>query len=464
MSKKKLAFLIGTPAIIIALYGIVQVTSNMAPSTLPSDYQQLSKVSYEILDNKCAACHIDTTPAPFYASFPIISGMIKDHIDNGLAHWNITGNSPENPLSMSQLNKLDSVLKYNSMPIAVYSTFHWSSNLSSSERQLLTTWVNESRMNDLAKWHIKQFGDLYIQPLPTSIPTDAAKVALGDALYHDKRLSKDNSISCASCHSLEKGGTDNEPFSPGVGGQLGGVNAPTTFNAVFNIHQFWDGRAGDLQAQAGGPPLNPVEMASADWKEIISKLEKDADFTAKFVAVYPEGYSEKTICDAIAEYEKTLITPNSRFDQFLKGNKDALSALETKGYELFIEKNCALCHSGPSMGGQSYESINLKADYFSKREAPLSDGDNGRYSVTQKPSDKHKFKVPTLRNVELTAPYYHDASKPSLEKAIESMLVQTVGDRSVSPEEVKAITAFLKTLTGELHGKPLSPSVTTKAE
>ena len=284
---------------------------------------------------------------------------------------------------------------------------------------------------------------------------DIRKVALGEMLYNDPRLSSDNTVSCASCHNLQTGGVDNKAYSEGVGKQLGGVNAPTVFNAVYNFVQFWDGRAADLAEQAGGPPLNPVEMASASWDEIIGKLKADKIFTNAFTAVYPEGYSGETITDAIAEYEKTLLTPDSRFDLYLKGDSTALSAEELHGYELFKENRCATCHVGPTLGGQSYELMGLYGDYFADRGTEMTEEDNGRHKQTKTDYDLHRFKVPGLRNVALTAPYYHDGTRQTLDEAVSDMAKYQVG-KTLPESDVNDLTAFLETLTGKLNGLPLT--------
>lgn len=273
-------------------------------------------------------------------------------------------------------------------------------------------------------------------------------MALGSRLFHDPRLSGDNSISCASCHLLNKGGVDNLATSTGVDGQKGGINAPTVFNAVFNVEQFWDGRAVDLQQQAGGPPLNPVEMASTSWEDIIAKLQQDPQLTQDFAQVYPQGYSEDTITDAIAEFEKTLTTPNSPFDHYLKGETQALTTSQQKGLALFQQNKCDTCHVGKNIGGQSYEFLGLKSDYFADRQKEQTTDDLGRFNVTNDPRDMHRFKTPSLRNIALTAPYFHDAQAKDLHQAVELMLKYQVGTQ-LPEQDINDIVAFLESLTGE---------------
>lgn len=294
-----------------------------------------------------------------------------------------------------------------------------------------------------------------IRPIADSISVDVRKVVLGNLLYHDTRLSADNTVSCASCHGLDTGGVDNKQYSEGVGGQLGGVNAPTVYNAAYNFVQFWDGRAGTLAEQAAGPPLNPVEMACESFDQIISKLTEDKNFVVAFNEVYPDGLNEKNITNAIQEFEKTLLTPNSRFDRYLKGQKDAITADEIAGYDLFKKYDCATCHVGEILGGQSYELIGVQHDYFADRQAEMTEEDNGRFKQTKAERDRHRFKVPGLRNIELTAPYFHDGSMATMDDAVRAMAKYQLGIDLPQPE-VDKIVAFLRTLTGEYKGKLLT--------
>ena len=301
----------------------------------------------------------------------------------------------------------------------------------------------------------KEWANETVRPIQDSVPVDIRKVILGEMLYNDTRLSADNTISCASCHGLNTGGVDNKAFSEGVGGQFGGVNAPTVFNAYYNFVQFWDGRAATLADQAAGPPVNPVEMACNSFDEICDKLKADESFNKAFTEVYADGINQANITNAIQEFEKTLLTPNSRFDKYLKGDKTAMNADEVAGYELFKKYNCATCHVGENMGGQSYELMGIKQDYFADRGTELTNEDNGRYKETKDERDRHRFKVPGLRNIALTAPYYHDATQATLEDAVVSMARYEVGEE-LSQQEVQKIVAFLKTLTGEYKGKLLT--------
>jgi cytochrome c peroxidase len=274
-------------------------------------------------------------------------------------------------------------------------------------------------------------------------------------LYRDTRLSVDNTVSCASCHDFSTAGVDNKQYSEGVQGQKGGVNAPTTFNALYNFVQFWDGRAETLADQAAGPPLNPVEMASQSFDEIIAKLSADKALTKEFLEVYPDGWSQENITNAIEEFERTLITPNSPFDKYLRGDNAAITAEAKRGYELFKEYNCATCHVGVNLGGESYELMGLREHYFAARDMEMTEEDNGRFKQTQQERDRHRFKVPGLRNVALTWPYYHDGTRATLEEAVRDMGRYQSGVM-LTDAETSDIVAFLNSLTGEYQGKPLT--------
>lgn len=288
-------------------------------------------------------------------------------------------------------------------------------------------------------------------PLPPVPDLPADKVALGKRLFFDPRLSRNDRISCATCHQLDSGGSDRLPVSVGIDGRKGGVNAPTVFNSSLNFVQFWDGRAASLEEQAAGPVHNPLEMAS-NWAEVIPKLSRDESYRQDFGRVYKQGMTGETIVDAIAAYERTLLTPNSRFDRFLQGDKAALDPLEQAGYRRFIDYGCASCHQGAGVGGNMFQRFGVMDSYL--KDSAGRQADLGRFNVSGLDKDKNVFKVPSLRNVEVTPPYFHDGSAQSLEEAVIIMGRYQLG-REFSSEDVKALTAFLKTLTGEWEGKRL---------
>lgn len=297
---------------------------------------------------------------------------------------------------------------------------------------------------------IEYFDDSYssIRPLQQSLNLDPKRVALGKILFHDTRLSKDNSISCASCHSLEKGGTDNLARSVGINGAIGNINTPTVLNSGLNFVQFWDGRAATLEEQATGPIHNKAEMGS-NWQEIINKLSNDGQFTRKFKKAYKDGLTSENIQDAIASYERALVTPNSPFDKFLLGDESAIKDEAIEGYYLFKDYGCDSCHQGMNIGGNMYQRLGVMDDYFRDR-GNVTNEDYGRFNVTGHESDRYKFKVPSLRNVALTAPYFHDGTAATLDDAVKVMMNYQIG---VIPDKkhVEFLVAFLESLTGELE-------------
>jgi cytochrome c peroxidase len=299
-----------------------------------------------------------------------------------------------------------------------------------------------------ARTEIVAFGGDALVPLPSPPALSADKVALGLALFKDVRLSRDNSLSCASCHDLKGAGHDGRTVSLGVDGAQGSVNAPTVFNASLNIAQFWDGRAATLEDQASGPVHNPVEMATS-WPEVIAKLGADAAFRRDFLRVYPGGISPGNIVDAIATFERSLLTENSPFDRYLRGESNAIGERAKLGYRYFRELGCISCHQGVNVGGNMFQRFGVMADYFADRAKlrPVGAADLGRFNVTGREEDRHVFKVPSLRNVALTAPYFHDGSVGSIEEAVAIMGRYQLG-RELSKDEVLALVAFLQTLTG----------------
>lgn len=281
-----------------------------------------------------------------------------------------------------------------------------------------------------------------IQPIKAAKIKNPALVELGKKLYFDPRLSKSGFISCNSCHNLSMGGTDNIKTSIGHNWHEGPINAPTVLNSSMNVAQFWDGRAADLKAQAGGPIANPGEMGFTH-ELAVGVLQSIPAYVAEFKTVF--GSDKVTIDDvtkAIAAFEETLVTPNSRFDKWLKGNKKALNADELAGYQLFKESGCVACHNGPAVGGNSYQKMGVVEPYKTTNMA------EGRSAVTGNDADRFNFKVPTLRNVELTYPYFHDGEAATLKEAVNTMGRIQLG-KKFTDEENSKIVAFLKTLTGD---------------
>jgi cytochrome c peroxidase len=299
---------------------------------------------------------------------------------------------------------------------------------------------------------MKQAQGLF-QPIPLEPPavkgvtSTPAMVELGKDIYFDPRLSQSHNISCNTCHQIGLGGVDMLPTSIGHHWQKGGRNAPTVLDAVFNIAQFWDGRASDLMAQAGGPIQNPIEMGITH-EHALEMLKGIPGYAKLFEAAYPTDKDPITmpnVVTAIAAFEATLITPNSPFDKFLRGDANALSAEQKEGLKLFIDSGCAGCHSGINVGGQMYAP-------FGVVQRPGADvlppNDKGRFSVTKTASDEYVFRVPPLRNIELTAPYFHSGQVWDLNQAVGIMATDQLG-KSLNDEQVAKIVAFLKSLTGD---------------
>ncbi len=403
-----------------------------------------------ILKTKCGDCHSYGTKFPWYADFPIARDLIQHDIDEGRRYFNMEteiflkrdkNGLRIDEIPVSTLNRIENVVHDGSMPPIQYLFMHWDHALTAKDKQVLLAWIRNLR------------GDI-VSPLPNpeTLELDVNKVVLGDKLFHDPRLSANDTVSCSSCHDLAKGGTDQSQFSTGINGNRGHINSPTVYNSVYNFKQFWDGRADDLIAQAAGPVHNPIEMGS-NWDQVVKKLSADTEMVKLFQAVYatPEINGDK-IAEAIATFEESLVTP-SRFDKYLRGDSAALSSDEKKGYALFKQYNCTSCHAGPALGGQSFEKMGMAKNYFADRvsgtngltQLVKAKEDNGRYNVTDRESDRYKFKVPLLRKISSTFPYMHDGNVKSLDEAVRIMAEYQLG-KQLKPDEIKLIAKFLRAL------------------
>lgn len=293
-----------------------------------------------------------------------------------------------------------------------------------------------------------------IEPLPLEQHLDQRKVSLGGLLFSDPRLSGDGTISCASCHHLAEGGSDDVSHSLGSHGIPTRVKSPSVFNAVFNFHQFWDGRADTLAQQAQMAFHDPTIM-DANWGHSVALLSADRAVARQFKEIYPDGIDSDNIIDAIVTFEQSLVTPNAPFDQYLRGDKAALTPDQVAGYALFRDYGCISCHQGRNIGGNMFEALGVVGDpdaYFIAR-GHLTQADLGRYNVTHDDDDKYMFKVPSLRNVALRAPYLHDGSQPTLADAVRIMFKYQLG-RTPTSQDVDLIVKFLDSLTGEYNGHP----------
>ena len=286
---------------------------------------------------------------------------------------------------------------------------------------------------------VLSWGGEAIRPIPRNIPYNKAKAELGKRLFFDPGLSKDGTVACVNCHT-PRNGADNRPVSVGIGGQKGRVNAPTVFNSVFNFRQMWSGKARDLREQVRMPVHNPAEMGM-DEQRITRYLNDSPFYRPLFMRIYRRPANFSDMSDAIAEFEKALITPDSRFDLYLRG-EGKLSDLEMKGYKLFKRLGCITCHNGVNLGGNSFQKMGLINRYRWEEDNP------DRFALTHREEDKNIYKVPTLRNIELTAPYFHDGSVSTLEEALRKMAYHNLGF-DLTADEITALSAFLRTLTGK---------------
>jgi cytochrome c peroxidase len=286
-------------------------------------------------------------------------------------------------------------------------------------------------------------------PLPEAQALDERKVALGRMLFRDPRFARDNSVACITCHSPASGGADARPLSVGAGGVRHQFNSPTVWNSGFNFRQLWTGGAATLEEVTERIVKSPMVFDS-NWADVLGKLNQDPSLAARMKEAYPQGLTAESVKDALAVYQRSLVTP-SRFDKFLRGDANAIDAQEKKGYARFKAYGCVACHQGVNVGGNMFQRFGALNDYFADRVKagrPLTEADNGRFNVTRKDQDRHLFKVPSLRNVAQTAPYFHDGSSATLEDAVDVMFRYQLG-RSAPPDDKAAIVAFLKSLSGQ---------------
>jgi cytochrome c peroxidase len=402
----------------------------------------------KIFRAKCMDCHSDETNYPWYFNLPVAKDIIQADIRKGKAYLHLQEDlfdyKNEKDIPKHVIARLEKEIRRDNMPPIQYKLAHWDKIVNPDEKQQILRWL--SKLN----------GKFY-EPLKAVTGLDSSKIDLGDLLYHDTRLSGDLTISCATCHDLTKGGTDQAQYSTGIDGQLGGINSPTVLNSVYNVRQFWDGRAANLEEQAHGPVNNPIEMGS-NWEQVLERLRADSAVVDRFKTVFGIRNSSEITADmvanSIAEFEKSLVTTGDRFDKYLAGDNQALSNKEIRGYKLFRKHKCTACHNGPALGGASFEKMGLVNNYFKDREAgknglnklELTEADYGLYNFSNIEADKFKFKVPILRNIEKTFPYFHDGNVATLEEAVQHMAYYQ-GGRKLSRNDTDDIVAFLKALT-----------------
>ena len=288
-------------------------------------------------------------------------------------------------------------------------------------------------------------------PLPLHVSADPAKVALGERLFHEVRLSGRNTTACATCHRLEHGGADVVPNSMAATGTPLPRNTPTIFNVAFNAAYNWDGAVRTLEAHAERVLLSPALMHTT-WPALLAKLQAMPEYRAAFATLYPGRLTPAHVLDALTTYERSLVTPNSRFDRYLRNQPEALSPVERRGYTIFKAYGCVACHQGINVGGSMFQKFGIFQEAPRDSTRPV---DLGRFLLTQVPRDRAVFRVPSLRNVAVTAPYFHDGRTPTLEAAVTIMARVQLG-RMLSQEDTQAIVQFLHTLTGEYQGRSLA--------
>jgi cytochrome c peroxidase len=285
-----------------------------------------------------------------------------------------------------------------------------------------------------------------ITPVPAASIPNPAKVRLGERLFHDVRLSRGNDVACASCHDLDNGGDDGVATTNGSDGRPLDFNVPTVFNAALSFRMNWRGNFRTLEEQAEAVLLDPRLMGTT-WPALLPKLWDDPTYREAFLAIYGGDPQPGQVLDALAAFQRSLLTPNAAFDRYLKGERQAITPVEERGYELFKAYGCVACHQGVNVGGNLFQRFGVFDDPFARR-ATVTQADLGRFALTHVEADRHVFRVPSLRNVEITAPYFHDGSTPTLEEAVDRMARSQLG-RTLTAEEIDLIVQFLRTLTGE---------------
>ncbi len=439
MSSKKL-----TTSLLSILAGSIVLGLSLPISNLfiqrtslaPANDAEFKAVS-DLLIKKCADCHTrDLAQDPLYFNLPGANSIIHKNVENGRLAFLLTKSklTGKEKFSEGDISKLSQAMLKGNMPPLQYRMLHWDSVLNSKEQKLLVTWIQTRQ---------KEYD---IRPIPVTnfLHPDLQEAKLGEMLFDDKRLSGNESIACSSCHRLDEGGADHSKVCVGFQGKEHSLNTPTVFNAAYSFAQYWDGRVPDLKTQAEAAVTDPKEMGSS-WPQVIEKLQKDTAYRTLFKASYSEGITANSISDAISQYETTLLTPGCRFDKYLDGDPLALSAAERSGFELFIKHDCFSCHGGPALGGRSYEKMGVRKEYLKQDSVQ----DNGRGNLTRRMDDMHRFKVPTLRNIELTYPYFHDGSAKTLEDAVRIMSEYQI-DKPLTDAECKKVVAFLRSLTAPM--------------
>ncbi|HOO42986.1 MAG TPA: cytochrome c peroxidase [Bacteroidales bacterium] len=443
---------------VIILIGTGIFFSRIVNQVPPEDMTLIDRVNVIVDQGGCFICHGGPHDFCKHINWPVFGAAISKDAFKGIRYANssyslayIFGDMPNDETSLIKLQK---VISQRSMPPLSYYVIHWKAYLTRDKQEILLDWIYDQ----LSSYHsyvipTEEYPFEPVKPVLEHIPHDTDKAALGELLFHDSRLSVDNTVSCASCHNLKTGGVDNLDFSVGVYNQPETLNSLTVYNTVFHSFYFWSGKASSLQELVYKTLLDPVKMGNDSLDRIFDIFSEDSALTERFLASYPEGYSDSTITHALAEFHKTLITPNAPFDKYLKGDAKAIGQQAQEGYLLFKKHGCATCHNGTGMGATSFEYMGVANNYFPDTRR-ISLEDMGRYSFTSLNSDMHRFRVPGLRNIALTSPYFHNASAKTMEEAVVKMAYYQ-RDKKLSRKQVQAIVSYLNTLTGEHEGIPL---------
>jgi len=447
--KKIIGILIAVAVLVVVAYAVYGFCLRKStPKDAPAEEQVMAILE----QNNCFVCHSQDGKMPFYFKFPVMKQQMEQHVLHAQRFVDLKeAMADPNNVDEATLAKIEHAMLQNTMPIIQYKLVHWGTGFNKVERGILAEWIATERAARFATGlNAEAMANEPLQAIPDSFPHCPKCIALGEKMYNDKRISLDGTVSCYTCHMLNEGGVSNKAFrtSEGIYGQFGGVNAPTVYNACFNVQQFWNGRAATLQDQAAGPPANPVEMGDQTWDQIVERLRQDKALVREFNELFPgEGLTQNTVTLVIAEFEKTLITPNNAFDKYLKGDENAISEDAKKGYNTFKELGCAACHVGKIAGGQSFERLSIYADYFADRDSCIAycADDDGLKGFTGKECDMQKFKVPGLRNVDLTAPYFHDGSQATLEDAVRAMAKYEL-NKELDEATIAQLVAFMKSL------------------
>ena len=442
--------------VIMAIALVMTVMYHLVNTIPPDGISEDLQATAIFEDASCITCHQKNATHSLYSGIPLIGQIIKKQRQKGYRMFDMeeirekmTNGEAINEAHLAKIEM--ETMTLGTMPPAKYYLSHWGSSITSAKQNQLKKWIIYHREkfypNEFSAEH---YNYEFVRPIPAHLPVNSIKAKLGEKLFYEKRLSSNNTISCASCHNLKNGGANNKQYAEGIDKRLGGLNTPTIYNACFNAIQSWDGSSTNMEKHIEKHLLSKDIMGNESIAEIIKKLKRNKSINNSFDKLYKEGITKSAISNAITEFAKTLLTPDSNFDKYIKGNESAINKTQVFGYELFKSNKCATCHTGINLGGQTRELMGRHKNYFEDRGWELTKEDMGYYNYTSDKDDRHRFKVPGLRNVKLTKPYFHDGSRQELHDAVQTMGIYQSGCK-ISDEDAKAIVAFLETLTGENH-------------